>query len=266
MSTPAAEPTPQIPALDLFSLRGKNAFVTGGSRGIGAAIAIALADAGASVCIAQRDTTNTDTADDIRDRGVRAEIILCDLGDMDAVKGVFQQALDVMDGRIDILVNCGGILKRKEALSVSEEEWDAVMDVNLKALFFLCQAAGRHMVPRRSGKIVNIASINSFIGGENYAPYSSSKGGVSQLTKALSNEWAKHNVQVNAIAPGYVATDMNTALRPNAEVTAAAITGCPAGRWGTPADYAGPAVFLCSDASQYVTGEILVVDGGLLGK
>lgn len=126
MSTPAAEPTPQIPSLDLFSLKGKNAFVTGGSRGIGAAIAIALADAGASVCIAQRDTTNTDTADAIRDRGVRAEIISCDLDDMDAVKGVFQRALDVMDGRIDILVNCGGILKRKEALSVSEEEWDAV--------------------------------------------------------------------------------------------------------------------------------------------
>ncbi|RSL55434.1 hypothetical protein CEP53_007085 [Fusarium sp. AF-6] len=266
MSTPAAEPTPQIPALDLFSLKGKNAFVTGGSRGIGAAIAIALADAGASICISQRDTANTDTADAIRARGVKAEIIPCDLGDMDAVKGVFQQALDFMDGRIDILVNCGGILKRKEVLSVSEEEWDVVMDVNLKALFFLCQAAGRHMVPRRSGKIVNIASINSLIGGENYAPYSSSKGGVLQLTKALSNEWAKHNVQVNAIAPGYVATDMNIALRSNAEVTADAIAGCPAGRWGTPADFAGPAVFLCSNASQYVTGEVLVVDGGLLGK
>ncbi|KAI8712756.1 hypothetical protein NCS52_01374600 [Fusarium sp. LHS14.1] len=255
-----------MPALDLFSLRGKNAFVTGASRGIGAAIAITLADAGASVCIAQRGATNTDTVDSIRARGARAEIVLCDLGDMDAVKGVFQQALDVMDGRIDILVNCGGILKRKEVLSVSEEEWDAVMDVNLKALFFLCQAAGKHMVPRRSGKIVNIASINSFIGGENYAPYSSSKGGVSQLTKALSNEWARHNVQVNAIAPGYVATDMNTELRPNAEVASAAVAGCPAGRWGTPADYAGPAVFLCSCASQYVTGEVLVVDGGLLGK
>lgn len=126
MSTPTAEPTPQMPALDLFSLKGKTAFVTGGSRGIGAAIAIALADAGTSVCIAQRDTTNTDTADAIRARGVRAEIVSCDLGDMDAVKKVFQQALDAMDGRIDILVNCGGILKRKEVLSVSEEEWDAV--------------------------------------------------------------------------------------------------------------------------------------------
>ncbi|KAM0429981.1 hypothetical protein ACHAPT_005987 [Fusarium lateritium] len=208
MSAPAAEPTSQVPALELFSLKGKNALVTGGSRGIGAAISIALADAGASVCIAQRDTSNTETADAIRARGVKAQILPCELGDMEAVKGIFQKALDVMDGRIDILVNCGGILKRKESLSVLEEEWDAVMDVNLKALFLLCQAAGRHMVPRRSGKIVNIASINSFIGGENYAPYSSSKGGVSQLTKALSNEWAKHNVQVNAIAPGYVATDM----------------------------------------------------------
>ena len=126
MSAPTAEHTPQVPALQLFSLKGRNAFVTGGSRGIGAAIAIALADAGASVCIAQRDTSKTETADAIRARGIKAETIACDLADMNDVKGVFQRALEVMDGRIDILVNCGGLLKRKDILSVSEEEWDAV--------------------------------------------------------------------------------------------------------------------------------------------
>ncbi|KAF4951458.1 hypothetical protein FSARC_12913 [Fusarium sarcochroum] len=257
--------TPNVAALELFSLKGKTALVTGGSRGIGAAIALALADAGAAVCIAQRDISNTKTAEAIRAKGARAEIISCELGNMEAVKDIFQQALDVMGGQIDILVNCGGILIRNSALDVSEDEWDSVIDINVKALFFVCQAAGRHMVPRKSGKIINIASINSYIGGENYSPYSASKGAVSQLTKALSNEWAKHNIQVNAIAPGYVATDMNAAVRPDAETTSAAIVGCPAGRWGTPADYAGPAVFLASAASQYVSGEVLVVDGGLLG-
>ncbi|KAF5004271.1 hypothetical protein FDECE_9227 [Fusarium decemcellulare] len=266
MVIPAAEATPQVPSLELFSLKGKNALVTGGSRGIGAAIAIALADAGASVTIAQRDTSNTQTVDAIRGKGVKAQALACELGDVEAAKDIFQRALDVNDGKIDILVNCGGVLKRNPSLSVTEQEWDTVFDVNVKSLFFICQAAGRHMVPRRSGKIINVASINSFVGGENHGPYSASKGAVSQLTKALRNEWAKHNVQVNAIAPGYVATDMNVAIRPNEEETAAAIHGLPAGRWGTPADYAGPAVFLASNASQYVSGEVLVVDGGLLAK
>jgi 2-dehydro-3-deoxy-D-gluconate 5-dehydrogenase len=228
---PAAASTPQIPAPELFLLVGKNALITGGSRGIGRAMAIALAEAGASVCIAQRDLENTATADAIRAKGGKAQMVQCDLRNMEEAKGVFQKALDVMDGRIDILINCSGLLKRKPSLEVSEEEWDSVrfgpwrfsfsvhtrlltdfktqvVDVNLKALFFVCQAAGAHMVPRREGKIVNVASLNSFIGGETVASYAASKGAVSQLTKALSNEWAKYNIQVNAIAPGSIAADM----------------------------------------------------------
>ncbi|OQE29637.1 hypothetical protein PENSTE_c002G03382 [Penicillium steckii] len=198
----------QTPALELFSLRGKNALVTGGSRDIGAAISIASADAGASVCIAQRDTSNTATADAIHSRGGRAKTIACDLTDVHTTKNVLQEALNIMDGEIDILVNCAGILKRKECLEVTESDWDGVFNVNLKSIFFMSQAAGDHMISRKSGKIINIASMNSFVGGENHAPYSASKGGVAQLTKALSNEWARHNVQVNAIAPGYAETDM----------------------------------------------------------
>lgn len=224
MTTLAAAPTLNVPALQLFSLRGKNALITGGTRGIGAAMAHALADAGASLCMAQRDVVNTTTADEIRAKGAQVKVVSCDLANFDDAKGVFQKALDVMDGRIDILVNCGGLLKRYPAFDVTEEDWDSVrlfignichaantrqvINVNQKALFFVCQAAGRHMVPRRSGKIVNVASINSFIGAENLAPYSASKGAVAQLTKALSNEWAKHNIQVNAIAPGAIETDM----------------------------------------------------------
>ncbi|KAK7415465.1 hypothetical protein QQZ08_012332 [Neonectria magnoliae] len=266
MADLAAAPTPNVPALDLFSLKGKNALVTGGSRGIGAAMAHALADAGASLCLAQRDVNNTVTADAIRAKGTRVEIVHCDLTSMEDVKGVFQKALDVMDDRVDILINCGGLLKRKETVLVSEEEWNSVLDVNLKALFFICQSAGQHMIPRKTGKIVNVASINSFIGGEIVASYSASKGAVAQLTKALSNEWAKHNIQVNAIAPGSIATDMNTELRSDPQQFANRIARCPAGRWGAPADFAGPTLFLCSSASQYVTGEVLVVDGGCMGR
>lgn len=226
MATLAAAATPDVHALELFSLKGKNALITGGSRGIGAAMAHALADAGASICIAQRDVSNTTTADAIRAKGTKVEIVACDLTKMDEAKAGFQKALDVMDDRIDILINCGGLLKRKETVLVTEEDWDSlrlsrfhsniplliikqqVIDVNLKALFFICQAAGRHMVPRKAGKIVNVSSLNAFIGGEIVASYAASKGAVSQLTKALSNEWARHNIQVNAIAPGSIATDM----------------------------------------------------------
>lgn len=226
MSAQASD-TPAVPALELFSVKGKHALITGGSRGIGAAMAVALADAGASICLAQRDMNNTTTADSIRAKGTRVELVQCDLDSMRDSKEIVSRAVEAMDGRIDIVVNCGGLLKRKPSVDVSEEEWDSVrlttssrgtsraksnslkvVDVNLKALFLICQAAGRHMIPRRAGKIVNVASLNSFIGGEAVASYAASKGGVSQLTKALSNEWAKYNIQVNAIAPGSIATDM----------------------------------------------------------
>ncbi|KAM5350765.1 hypothetical protein ACJ41O_007270 [Fusarium nematophilum] len=209
-----AAPTPDVPSPALFSVKGKNALITGGSRGIGRAMAVALAEAGASICIAQRDLANTETADIIRSNGGQVQTVQCDLSNMTDAKGVFQRALDLMDGRIDILINCGGLLKRKETILVTEEDWDSVVDVNLKALFLICQEAGMHMIPRRQGKIVNVASLNSFIGGEIVASYAASKGAVSQLTKALSNEWAKYNIQVNAIAPGSIATDMYEARSP----------------------------------------------------
>ncbi|TPX10313.1 uncharacterized protein E0L32_008718 [Thyridium curvatum] len=266
METLAAAESLQVPAPQLFSLKGKHAFITGGSRGIGAAMAHALVDAGASICLANRSASDTATADALRAKGARVEILECDLANMEDAKSIFQKAVDVMDGKIDIVVNCGGILKRKEAVSVTEEDWDSVIDVNLKALFLICQAAGRYMIPRMSGKIVNVASLNSFIGGETVASYSSSKGAVAQLTKALSNEWSKYNIQVNAIAPGNIATDINTDLRADPQQYAARVARVPAGRWGYPADFAGPILFLCSDASQYVTGSVLVVDGGFLGR
>ncbi|CAL5868047.1 uncharacterized protein PFLUO_LOCUS2270 [Penicillium psychrofluorescens] len=208
MDTLAAAETPLVSAMNLFSLQGKHALVTGGSRGIGAAMAHALADAGCSVCIAQHDVTNTTVADAIRAKGVRAELLQCNLSNMDEARGLFPKALEVMGGQIDILINCAGTLHRKPSVDVTEQEWDSVVDVNLKALFLVCQGAGRHMIPRRSGKIVNVSSLNSFIGGEIVASYAASKGAVSQLTKSLSNEWARYNIQVNAIAPGSIATDM----------------------------------------------------------
>ncbi|PVH70019.1 NAD(P)-binding protein [Cadophora sp. DSE1049] len=261
---PSSNPTPSIPSLELFSLHGQNALITGGSRGIGAAIAIALAEAGAFICLAQRDPSNDSTINTIRSKGLKAESVSCDLANTENAKAVFQKALDVMGGQIHILVNCGGLLKRGASVDVCEADWDYLMDVNLKSLFLICQSAGRHMIPLQRGKIINIASLNSFIGGDQVAPYTASKGGVAQLTKALSNEWAKHNIQVNALAPGFIATDMNSDLRSSAEIFDQRANRTPAKRWGAPADFAGPAVFLASRASQYVCGEVLVVDGGVL--
>jgi len=262
----AADPTPPIPALKLFDLHGQVALVTGGTRGIGAACAIALAEAGASICLTQRDMSNTVTRDAIRELGVKAESIECDLADMAAVRSVFDKAVNLMGGEIHILINCGGMQKRTPALEFAEEDWDNVIAVNLKSLWLLSQAAGRHMVPRRRGKIINIASLTSFLGSINIPAYTASKGAVAQLTKALSNEWAKHNVQVNAIAPGYVVTEITSDLRADSAASRQLTERIPAGRWAMPNDFAGPTVFLASAASQYVSGEVMVVDGGFLGR
>jgi len=264
--TPAAEPTPSVPVHELFSLKGKVALLSGGTRGIGEACAIALAQAGAAVCLIQRDTSKTDTRDALRLLGVRAEIVECDLADMESVKSVFERALGLMGGEIHILVNCGGIQRRHPATQFPEKDWDEVIDVNLKSVWLLCQAAGQHMVPRRRGKIINFASLLTFQGGLTVPAYAAAKGAVGQLTKALSNEWSKENVQVNAIAPGYIATDMNERLLADPTRLRQISERIPAGRWGEPADFAGPTVFLASAASQYVSGEVLVVDGGWMGR
>ncbi|KAL0959833.1 hypothetical protein HGRIS_011510 [Hohenbuehelia grisea] len=261
--------TPHIPALDLFSLRAKSAIITGATRGIGKACAIALAQAGANVCLVQRpsDTPNTTVRDALRALGVRSEIVYCDMSDLECVKTrVFQDALDVMGGQIDILVNCAGINRRHPSVEFPEEDWDDVLNVNLKSAFFLCQSAGRHMVPRKSGKIINICSLLTYQGGFTVPAYAASKGALAQLTKALSNEWSKENVQVNGICPGYIETDMNEALLNNPTRLRQINERIPAGRWGKPEDFAGPTIFLASQASQYVSGEMIIVDGGWMGR
>ncbi|KAG6819947.1 hypothetical protein H0H93_007153 [Arthromyces matolae] len=263
--------TSSVPAPSLFSLKGKNVLLTGGTRGIGAACAIALAEAGASLCLVQRNSPegtppNTETRDAIRALGAVAEIVYCDLDNMEAVKGLFQSALDIMGGQIHILVNCAGIQRRSPSVDFSENDWDDVINVNLKSVWLLSQAAGRHMIPLRRGKIINFCSLLTFQGGLTVPAYASAKGALGQLTKALSNEWSQHNVQVNAICPGYIATDMNEKLLADPVRLRQISERIPAGRWGQPKDFAGPVVFLASEASQYVCGELLVVDGGWMGR
>jgi len=255
----------------LFSLAGKNVLITGASRGIGAACAIALAEAGASICLVQRPPSedvepNVKTLNAILALGVTAKTVYCDLDDMDAVKHVFQTALDVMGGQIHILVNCAGIQRRWPSVDFPESDWDKVLDVNLKAVWLLCQAAGRHMIPLRRGKIINFCSLLTFQGGLTVPAYAAAKGALGQVTKALSNEWSQHNIQVNGICPGYIATDMNEKLLNDPVRLRQISERIPAGRWGEPKDFAGPVVFLASDASQYVCGELLVVDGGWMGR
>ncbi|KAI0000867.1 hypothetical protein BJV77DRAFT_971306 [Russula vinacea] len=246
------EHTPSIPSPSLFDLSGRNVLITGASRGIGAACAIALAQAGAALCLVLREPQgdappNLATVDSIRQLGATAEVVHCDLNNLDSVRGVFQKALDAMGGRIDVLVNCAGIQRRSPSLDFLETDWDDVLDVNLKSVWLLSQAAGRHMVPRRQGKIINFCSLLTFQG-------------------ALSNEWSQHNVQVNGICPGYIATDMNEKLLADPARLRQITERIPAARWGDPIDFAGPIIFLASRASQYVCGELLVVDGGWMGR
>ncbi|KAF8348644.1 hypothetical protein F5887DRAFT_1060183 [Amanita rubescens] len=249
------DPTPPVPAPALFLLDHCVALVTGASRGIGAACALALAQAGASLCLVYRSPPpgtdpDLDTLNAIRAIGARAEVVFCDLDNLEAVKGLFQKALDVMGGNIHVLVNCAGIQRRSPCLDFLEEDWDKVLDVNLKSVWLLSQAAGRHMVPLRRGKIINFCSLLTFQGGFTVPAYAAAKGALGQLTKSLSNEWSQHNVQVNGICPGYIATDMNEKLLQDP----------------TPRTSLVPVVFLASAASQYVCGELLVVDGGWMGR
>ncbi|TCD64260.1 hypothetical protein EIP91_004299 [Steccherinum ochraceum] len=259
--------TPSLPSLQLFSLKGQNVLITGATKGIGAACAIALAQAGASICLVQRPgSTNLETYNTIAALGTTVKIVECDLADLETVKTVFQKALDALGGDIHVLVNCAGIQKYAPAIAFGEQDWDAIFDVNLKASWLLAQAAGKHMVPLRRGKIINVCSLLTFQGGAYVPAYAAAKGALGQLTKALSNEWSKDNVQVNGIAPGCVDTDMTKNLTQDPVMFKRCIDRIPAGRWGKPEDFAGPVVFLASKASQYVCGEVLVVDGGWLGR
>lgn len=247
-----------------FSLAGKSALVTGANTGIGQAIAVALAEAGADIALVGRSDAQ-ETVQLIEATGRKIISIKADLSSIEPVQRVVQEAVDAL-GHIDVLVNNAGIIRRADLLDFSEEDWDAVTDTNLKTLFFLSQEAARHMVPRGSGKIINIASLLTFQGGIRVPSYAAAKSGVGGVTKAMANELAAKGVQVNAIAPGYIATNNTAALQADETRSRQILERIPAGRWGRPEDIAGAAVFLASSASDYVTGHILTVDGGWMAR
>jgi 2-deoxy-D-gluconate 3-dehydrogenase len=251
--------------LDPFRLDGKVALVTGTSRGLGAAMAMALASAGADVAVHDREPPCA-AEEAVTAFGVRSICLGADLSNRRAADTLVERTVDRM-GRLDILINNAGIIRRAPAAVHSDQDWDAVLEVNLTNVFRLCRAAGAHMIERgEGGKIVNIASLLSFQGGVNVPGYAAAKSGVAALTRALANEWASRGINVNAIAPGYMETDNTAALRAD-EVRHRQITErIPAGRWGTPDDLAGAVVFLSSHASDYVHGHVLVVDGGWMGR
>lgn len=247
-----------------FDLTGRVAIVTGGYRGLGRGMAIGLAGAGADVVLVDREEAN-ETAEVVRSLGRKALTLSADLMSIDPIPSIVQKTIETF-GKVDILINNAGTIRRTPAIDYSEKDWDEVMAVNAKSVFFFSQAVARDMVKRKSGKIINIASLLSFQGGILVPAYSASKGAVAQVTKALANEWAAQGININAIAPGYMATDNTKALREDAQRSKAILERIPAGRWGTPEDLAGVAVFLASSASDYVNGHVLVVDGGWLAR
>ncbi|MGO6705490.1 2-dehydro-3-deoxy-D-gluconate 5-dehydrogenase KduD [Rhizobium johnstonii] len=247
-----------------FDLSGRVAVVTGANTGLGQAIAAALAQAGASIVAVGRSSMD-ETEALVKEAGSRFLVVKADLASIEPVKGIVAETIQTFGG-LDILVNNAGIIRRADALDFTEEDWDAVIDVNLKTAFFLSQAAGRHMVDKGRGKIINIASLLSFQGGIRIPSYTASKSGLAGLTKLLACEWAGKGVNVNAIAPGYFVTNNTTALREDADRNTAILARIPAGRWGTPSELGGAAVFLASSASDYVHGTVLPVDGGWLAR
>lgn len=253
--------------LDQFRLDGKTALVTGAKRGIGRAFAQALAEAGADIIAvsASQELSGSLVEQDILARGRNFKGYACDFADRRALYAFIDQVQK--DGKqIDVLVNNAGVILRQPALEHPDAYWDQVIEVNLNAQFILAREFGKAMVTRGEGKIIFTASLLSFQGGITVPGYAASKGGIGQLVKALANEWAGKGVQVNAIAPGYVRTDNTAALQADPVRSEQILTRIPAGRWGEPADFKGPIVFLASSASNFVNGEILVVDGGWMGR
>jgi 2-deoxy-D-gluconate 3-dehydrogenase len=249
-----------------FSLSGKTALVTGASRGLGQGMAIALAEAGADVvCHSSRLAGTEHTAKIIRELDRKTWQVAADLSDREQLAQMCERVHSEA-GHVDILLNNAGTIRRHPAVAFPDDDWDYVIETNLNAMFRLCREFGRPMVERGAGKIINVASLLSFQGGITVPAYAASKHGVAGLTKALANEWARHNVQINAIAPGYFRTDNTQALQDDPERSASISERIPAARWGKPADLGGAAVFLASPASDYVNGHVLVVDGGWLAR
>jgi 2-deoxy-D-gluconate 3-dehydrogenase len=250
--------------LDLFKLDGKIALVTGAKRGIGKAMAIALAEAGADIIGVSKtlEPHGSDVEREVTALGRKFRGFACDFANRESVYAFLRE----VPAQIDILVNNAGTVLRKPAAEHPDEYWDQIIETNLNSQFVISREIGKTMIARGAGKIIFTASLLTFQGGITVPGYAASKGAIGQLTKALANEWAPHNVQVNAIAPGYVETDNTTALRADPNRAPAILARIPANRWGTPDDFKGATVFLASPASDYVTGSILVVDGGWLAR
>jgi len=251
--------------LDSLSLAGRRALVTGASRGLGAAIAVGLARAGADVAVHGNTRPGDDTCASVRAAGRRAAAIMGDLADPRTPERLVAGAIAALGG-LEILVNNAGLIRRGPAEDTTDEDWNTVIEVDLSSVFRLCRAAGRHMLSAGGGKIISVASLLSFQGGIRVPAYAAAKSGVAALTRALANEWAGRGVNVNAIAPGYMRTDNTVALREDPDRNRQILERIPAGRWGEPEDLVGAAVFLASRASDYVQGHVLVVDGGWMGR
>jgi len=250
-----------------FDLTGKKALVTGCSRGIGKAMAVALAEAGADIVgvSATLEKSGSEVEREVLATGRKFNAYACDLSDRKAVSSFLGQ-LHTEHPDLDILVANAGTIRRAPAADHSDEDWDHVIDVNLRSQFVMAREIGKQMIKRGHGKIVFTASLLSFQGGITVPGYAASKGAIAQLTKALANEWAGKGINVNAIAPGYIATDNTAALRADETRNNAILARIPAGRWGTPEDLSGALVFLCSEAANYVQGTVLTVDGGWMGR
>lgn len=253
--------------MNLFDISGKKAIVTGAAQGLANGMAEGLMEAGAEVCIIDISKKTADVAAKFCQKGYKCHAVNANLGDRDSLKTGFQEAVEKLGGQLDIIINAAGIQKRHFSEEFPIEDWDAVININLNAVFSLCQLAGQQFIKQNSkGKIINIASMLSFFGGYTVPAYAASKGGVAQLTKALSNEWASKGINVNALAPGYMATEMNTALIADETRNTEILNRIPAKRWGTPNDMKGVAVFLSAPASDYLNGAIIPVDGGYLSR
>jgi 2-dehydro-3-deoxy-D-gluconate 5-dehydrogenase len=249
----------------LFNLSGRVAIVTGANTGLGQGIALALAAAGADIAAVGRSAPD-ETIAGVRARGRRCEWIEADLGSITPIPGIVQQTVERL-GALDILVNNAGMIRRNAAVDYTEADWDAVLDVNLKSAFFLSQAVARWLIAQgRPGKIINIASMLSFQGGIRVAAYTASKSGIAGITRLLANELAAQEINVNAIAPGYMATSNTEALRADPQRNRDILARIPAARWGVPEDLGGAAVFLASRASDYVHGTVIPVDGGWMAR
>ncbi|MEL6959420.1 MAG: 2-dehydro-3-deoxy-D-gluconate 5-dehydrogenase KduD [Pseudomonadota bacterium] len=252
-------------APDMFNLEGKVAIVTGANTGLGQGMAVALAQAGADLALVGRSSPD-ETVKMVQAAGRKAHVIMANLGSLDPVERIVGETGEALGG-LDILVNNAGIIKRNDSLDFTVEDWDTVMNVNVRTLFFLSQAAARAMIDKKTGgKIINIASMLSYQGGIRVPSYTTSKSGVMGLTRILANEWAAHRINVNAIAPGYFSTNNTAALQADETRNRQILERIPAGRWGEPSDLAGATVFLASAASDYVQGITLPVDGGWLAR